>query len=142
MANGMIRVTLIGNLGKDPEIKHTGGGTAVCNLRVACTEKDKNKEGKWEDHTEWVGVVVFGKLAENVSQYCSKGKQIYVGGRQRTREWTDKDGQKRTSVEVIANTVLFLGGGERTEDAAPRSEKPKPAGADDPPPLYDDDIPL
>lgn len=111
MANGMVKVTLIGTLGKDPEVKFAASGTAVCNMSVACTERVRNKEGNWEDHTEWVRLVCFGKTAENAGQYLAKGRQVYAEGRLQTREWTDKDGNKRQSTEVIVNQLLFIGGG-------------------------------
>ena len=132
---GFAKVTLIGNLGKDPEVKFTGGGTAVANLRVACTDRAKNKEGVWEDRTEWVSVVSFGKQAEAVGQHLSKGSQIYVEGRLQTREWNDKDGNKRYSTEVVANDLLFLGG-KRNEAA-----KGAPAQGSSAPP-DDDRIPF
>jgi len=159
MASGFVRVTLIGNLGKDPEVRFTAGGTAVANLRVACTERAKSKSGEWEDRTEWVSLVCFGKTAENAGQYLAKGRQIYAEGRLQTREWTDKEGTKRYSTEVIANQVLFLGsregGGAGAEGGAPRqggSARPSTppraagdsqgAGMDEAPPLSDDDIPF
>lgn len=132
MAQGMIKVTLVGNLGGDPEVRHTAGGTAVANLRVACTEKIK-KGDNWEEHTEWVNVVCFGKTAENAGQYLKKGRQVYVEGRLQTKEWTDKEGNKRTSTEVISNQILFLGSGEGKPAAKTETEYP---------PLSDSEIPF
>lgn len=148
MAAGFVKVSLVGNLGKDPEVRFTAGGTAVANLRVACTERAKTKEGTWEDRTEWVALVCFGKTAENAGQYLQKGRQIYAEGRLQTREWTDKEGNKRYSTEVLANQVLFLGGapGDRPAAAARRPDTKEDgapaAAAHDPPPLSDDDIPF
>lgn len=144
MATGFVKVTLLGNLGKDPEVRFTGGGTAVANLRVACTERVK-VQGEWQDQTEWVSLVVFGKTAENCGQYLSKGRQIYAEGRLQTREWTDKEGNKRYSTEVIANQVIFVGGNpERQGSEAPaRREPAHPSDTrDEAPPLSDDDIPF
>ena len=135
MAGGMAKTSLIGNLGKDPELKFTGGGTAVCNMRVAVTEKVK-KGDEWVDGTTWFGVVCFGKLAENVSKFCKKGKQIYADGRLQIREWQDKEGKTRTDVEVVASSVLFLGGGGE------RTEKPEAAKESDAAPFSDDQIPF
>lgn len=104
------KVILVGNLGNTPEIRYTSGQTAVCQLRIATTERRKDQSGNWNEHTEWHSVVVFGKTAENCSQYLSKGRQVYIEGRLQTRKWQDKEGKDRYSTEVIANTVQFLGG--------------------------------
>jgi len=105
------KVILIGNLGADPEMRTTQSGTNVANLRLATSERRKDREGNWSDHTEWHRVVVFGRTAENVGRFCKKGKQIFIEGRLTTREWQDKDGQRRWTTEVIADDVRFLSGG-------------------------------
>jgi len=104
------KVTLIGNLGRDAEIRNTNGGTQVASLRLATTDRQKNQAGEWTDHTEWHAVVCFGKLAELMDRFGKKGKQLYVEGRIQTREYTDKDGNKRWSTEVIAGEIRLLGG--------------------------------
>ncbi len=104
------KVILIGNLGQDPELRTTGGGTAVVNLRIATNERRKDRDGNWSDHTEWHTVVAFGRTAENVSQYCRRGRQLYVEGRLQTRDWTDRDGNERRSTEIVADNLRFLGG--------------------------------
>ena len=149
MSNGFVKVTLIGNLGKDPELKHTTNGTPVCNISVACTEKRKNKDGNWEDQTEWVRVTCWGKTAENVSSYCTKGKQVYIEGKLQTREWTDKEGVKRTSTEVNGFQVLFLGGGKGGKSSEKGGDETSPITGDatppnhaDAPPVEDDQIPF
>ncbi len=109
MSVGVNKVLIIGNLGRDPEVRYTQSGSAVCNLRVAVGERRKDGDG-WRDHTEWITVVCFGRTAENVGQYLSKGRQIYCEGRLQTRSYTAKDGTEKWSTEVIANQVLFLGG--------------------------------
>lgn len=109
MANGVNKVILVGNLGKDPEVRFVASGNAVCNLRVATTERRKDGE-EWKDHTEWHDVVVFGKTAENVGQYLSRGSQVYVEGRNQTRQFKDKEGVEKWRTEVIAHNVVFLGG--------------------------------
>lgn len=105
------KAILVGNLGQDPELRTTGSGTAVCNLRLATTDRRRDRDGNWSDHTEWHSVVVFGKTAENVARYCRKGKQLYVEGRIQTRKWQDRDGNDRWSTEVVGDQVRFLGGG-------------------------------
>ncbi len=107
------KVILIGNLGQDPELRTTQGGTSVASLRLATTEKIKDKEGNWVDKTEWHSIVVWGRTAETVNQYCKKGKQLFIEGRLQTRKWTDKQGQDRYSTEIVADNVRFLGGSPR-----------------------------
>ena len=104
------KCTLIGNLGKDAEIRNTGGGMAIANLRLATTDRRKGADGEWADHTEWHAVVCFGKTAEVMEKYGKKGKMLYIEGRIQTREYTDKDGNKRWSTEIVANEIRMLGG--------------------------------
>ena len=104
------KAILIGNLGADPEMRTTGSGTTVANLRVATTDRRKDRDGNWTDHTEWHSVVVFGRTAENVGRFCKKGKQVFIEGRIQTRKWQDKDGRDRWSTEIVADNVRFLGG--------------------------------
>jgi single-strand DNA-binding protein len=105
------KVILIGNLGKDPELRYTQGGGPVANLSVATTRKWRNKQSnELVEETEWHRVSVFGQQAEHCNNYLSKGRMVYVEGRLRTRSYDDKDGVKRYSTEVIADTVQFLGG--------------------------------
>jgi single-strand DNA-binding protein len=103
------KAILVGNLGKDLELRHTGNQTAVCTLNIATTERFKDASGSWTDRTEWHSVVVFGKQAENCCQYLSKGSQVYVEGRIQTRKWQDKEGRDRYTTEIVANSVQFLG---------------------------------
>jgi single-strand DNA-binding protein len=137
VAASVNRVTLLGNLGKDLELRYTPGGQAVCDLRIATTDSFTGRDGEKKETTEWHTVVTWGKVAENCARYLSKGRQVYVEGRLRTRSWEDKQGQKRYATEIVAQTVHFLGGGK---DAAGRggSEKPEtpPDGNQTPP---DDD---
>jgi len=108
---GLNRVTIIGNLGKDPEVRYTQSGTAVCNLRIGATER--RKEGDtWQDHTEWFTIICFGKTAENAGRFLKKGRQVFVEGRLQTRQWQDKENQTRYTTEVVANQLIFLGGKE------------------------------
>jgi len=112
MAGGINKVILIGNLGADPEVRFTQGGQAVANFRIATSESWTDKQsGQKTEKTEWHRIVVWGKLAELCGEYLKKGRQCYVEGRLQTREWTDKEGKKNYTTEVVANTVQFLGGG-------------------------------
>jgi single-strand DNA-binding protein len=111
------KVILIGNLGQDPEIRTTGNGQSVGTLRLATADKYKDKEGNLQERTEWHTIVVWGRDAENVGKFCKKGKSLYIEGRLQTRKWQDKQGQDRYSTEVVAETVKFLGGGQRDDSA-------------------------
>lgn len=110
MAGGVNKVILIGNLGADPEVRFTPGGQAVANFRIATNESWTDKQGQKQERTEWHRIVVWGKLAELCGEYLKKGRQAYVEGRLQTREWTDKEGKKNYTTEIVANTVQFLGG--------------------------------
>jgi len=103
------KVMLIGHLGRDPEVRSLPSGTSVANFSLATSENWKNKEGKPEERTEWHRIVVFGKQAEICKEYLSKGRQVYLEGRLQTKEWQDKEGQKRTTTEIIAHKIVFLG---------------------------------
>ena len=105
------KVILIGRLGQDPDVRTTGSGSSVANLRIATSERRKDRDGNWGEHTEWHSVVCFGRTAENVGRFLKKGRQIYVEGRLQTRKWQDREGKDRWSTEVVANTVQFLGSG-------------------------------
>ena len=143
--SGVNKVILVGNLGANPEMRYTQSGQAVANLRLATTERWTDKNGQKQEFTEWHRIVVWGKQAEICGQYLTKGRQIYVEGRIRTRQWQDQQGQKRYSTEIVAQTVQMLG---------PRSDRgPDEVGATVPPdehmggepgpgPGNDDDIPF
>lgn len=154
MAAGINKCIIVGNLGRDPEVRYGQSGMAVCKLNVAVTERQKVGE-KWEDRVEWVRVVTFGKTAENAGQYLQKGRQIYVEGRLQTSSYKDKEsGVERYTTEVIASQLLFLGGGEHGKgEGSPRGEAPHrqaprgSGGSDMPPPpaqdgFIDDDLPF
>lgn len=119
------KVMLIGNLGGDPEKRVTGTGQAVTNFNMATTDRWTDKGGQKQERTEWHRVVVWGPQADSCAQYLNKGRQVYVEGSLRTRQWKDRDGNTRYTTEVIAQRVQFLGGprGERTaEEPAPTFE--------------------
>jgi single-strand DNA-binding protein len=104
------KVILIGNLGRDPELRYTQGGQAVANFTLATNERFSTKDGDKQERTEWHRVVAWGRTGELCAQYLSKGRSVYIEGRLQTREWEDKEGQKRRTTEIVANTVQFLGG--------------------------------
>jgi single-strand DNA-binding protein len=143
---GVNKVILVGNLGANPEMRYTQGGQPVANLRLATTERWTDKNGQKQEQTEWHRVVVFGKQAEICNQYLTKGRQIYVEGRIRTRQWQDQQGQKRYSTEVVAVTIQMLG--SRAEGGAPPREESMGAMPPDEPVASDfgggpdDDIPF
>ncbi len=108
MARGVNKVILLGNLGKDPEVRYTQSGSAVANFSLATTERRKQGE-EWVDHTEWHNIVVFGRRAELCGEYLQKGSQVYVEGRIQTRKWEDRDGNTRYTTEIVGLDVQFLG---------------------------------
>jgi single-strand DNA-binding protein len=110
------KVILVGRLGRDPETRFTGGGQAVANFSVATDETYKDRNGERQKRTEWHKIVVWGKQAEIAQQYLKKGSLIFIEGRIQSREWQDKEGQKRTSFEIVANNFRMLGG--RSDSAA------------------------
>ncbi|MDH3685261.1 MAG: single-stranded DNA-binding protein [Myxococcales bacterium] len=106
---GVNKAILVGNLGRDPELRYTANGQPVCTFSLATTENWMSREGKREERTEWHRIVVWGKAAENCASYLAKGRQVYIEGRIQTNEWEDKEGQKRKTTEINAQTVQFLG---------------------------------
>jgi single-strand DNA-binding protein len=147
------KVILVGNLGKDPEVRYTSGGQAVANLRIATSRSWTDKaSGQKKEETEWHDVEVWGKQAEQCGEYLAKGRQVYVEGRLKTDKWQDKQsGQDRFRVKVVADTVRFLGGGgagagRGAAAARPPQEEGPPAGFEEPgePPAGGsaDDIPF
>ncbi len=109
------KITIVGNLGKDPELRYTPQGNAVCSFSMASNEKRRDKSGEYQNVTTWFRVTLWGHQAENASKYLAKGRQVYIEGRLRIEEWTDRDGNVRQSLEVNGTDMQFLGGGERGE---------------------------
>ena len=139
------KVMLIGRLGRDPEVRHTGSGTAVANFTMATDEgyKDKNT-GEWQKRTEWHRIVAWARLAEQCANLLSKGKLCYIEGRLQTREWTDRDGNKRTTTEIVAGVMRILtpkggGGDQGSMDMAPDGVEPPEDTAFE---ASDDDVPF
>jgi single-strand DNA-binding protein len=145
------KIILVGNLGRDPELRYTPQGTPVCSFTVATNEKRKDRAGEQQDFTTWFRVTLWGRQAETASQYLTKGRPVYVEGRLRLEEWTDRDGKQRYTLEVHATDMQFIGGG-RAEDAASASTSTAAAGGGQrsptherqppEPDLSDDDIPF
>jgi len=104
------KVILVGNLGRDPELRYIPSGQAVANFTLATNERWRDKDGNNQERTEWHRIVVWGKSAENCAQFLQKGRSVYIEGKLQTQEWEDKDGNKRKTTEVVAQTVQFLGG--------------------------------
>jgi single-strand DNA-binding protein len=130
-ASNINRVTVTGNLTRDPELRSTGSGTPVCGLRIAVNTRRKDGSGNWIDKPNYFDVTVWGAQGENCSQYLSKGRPVAIDGRLEWREW-EKDGQKRQAVEIVADTVQFLGsregGGENGGRFTPQSDVPADTG--------------
>jgi len=121
---GVNKVILIGNLGKDPELRYTPGGQAVASFSLATGEKWRDKDGNMQDRTEWHNIVVWGRSAENAKEYLSKGRPVYIEGRIQTRSWEDKDGNKRYTTEIVAQRLQFLGG-RGDQGSVPDSPPPR-----------------
>jgi single-strand DNA-binding protein len=126
------KVILVGRLGRDPETRYTGSGQAVSNFSVATDESYKDRNGERQKRTEWHKIVVWGKQAEIAQQYLKKGSLVFIEGRIQSREWQDKEGQKRTSFEIVANSFRMLGGrAEGAAAAAGAMSAGAPRGGDD-----------
>jgi len=141
------KIVIVGYLGRDPEIRYTPQGTAVCNFTIATTEKRKDRTGEGQDITTWFRVSVWGRQAEVANQYLSKGKQVYLEGRLRQEEYTDRDGNRRTSLEVSATDMHFLGakgddGGTISSQSGQAQSTQRHPGNDDTDAPSDTDIPF
>jgi len=142
---GVNKVILIGNLGRDPEVRYTGEGKPVANFTMATTERWSDPSGERKEKTEWHRIVVWGKQAEIAGEYLRKGRQVYVEGSLQTREWTDRDGNKRQTTEIRAQRFQMLGRRDEEPEAsvaqAPASGEPA-AVAEKGPGFQEDDIPF
>src|ERR1700682_1767359 len=138
------KITLVGNLGRDPELRYTPQGTPVCSFSMATNERRKDKTGEMQDQTTWFRVTLWGRQAETASQYLTKGRPIYVEGRLRVEEWTDRDGKPRFTLEIHGTEMQFIG--SRGDEAAGAPTKTAPqeggGGATLEGDLADDDIPF
>lgn len=148
MARGINKVILVGNLGKDPEVRYMSNGNAVCNVTLATSESWKDKQtGEQKEKTEWHNIVFYRRLAEIAGEYLKKGSQVYIEGKLQTRKWQDKNGNDRYTTEIIANEMQMLGGrgggsadfgGGSASRSAPAQAPAAAATADE----FDDDIPF
>jgi single-strand DNA-binding protein len=138
------KVILVGNLGRDAELRYTPGGSAVATLNLATTEVWNDKQGQRQEKTEWHRIVLWGKQAESLQEYLTKGKQIYVEGRLQTRQWDDKDGNKRYTTEIKADRITLLSGGGGGRSAGIERSQASASAPDEAPmePITDDDIPF
>ena len=129
------RVILLGRLGRDPEVRYAQSGTTVATLNLATDERRPDGSGGWKNETEWHRVVLFGKQADLAKQYLTKGREVLIEGSLRTRQWQDKEGQKRWSTEIVAQNMRFVGGraggGGGAAPAMDREEQGAPVGGDD-----------
>ena len=152
-ATNINRVVMTGNLTRDPELRSTNSGTPVCGLRIACNTRRKDGSGNWVDKPNYFDVTVWGAQGENASKYLSKGRPVAIDGRLEWREFTDKEGNNRQAVEIVADSVQFLGsregGGENGGRFTPQSDVPADTGDFEPAPMggggggaADDDIPF
>ena len=151
MARGVNKVILVGNLGRDPEVRYSPNGAAIANVTIATSEGWKDKQtGEMQERTEWHRIVFFSRLAEIAGEYLRKGSQIYVEGRLQTRKWQDKEGQDRYTTEVVANELQMLGGrsggSNQTSDSSQQFDQSQPSAPSKPAAKefddFDDDIPF
>ena len=133
------KVILVGHLGADPEVRYTPSGKAVANFSLATTERFTNKEGEKEERTEWHKIVAWARLGEICGEYLTKGSQVYIEGRLQTRNWEDRDGNKRYTTEIVAQAMQMLGGSKKGGEAASVEESHP---SEEPVSIPDDDIPF
>jgi single-strand DNA-binding protein len=157
MAKSVNKVILIGNLGKDPEVKYTPSGMAVAKFSLATNDRQKDKSGEWKDHTEWHNIVAFQRTAEIAGEYLKKGRTVYIEGTLRTSSWDDKEsGQKRYKTEILVNDLVLLGGRDGARESGgssagqagegnhfdQRAPEPEHAPVSASGPITDEDIPF
>ncbi|MBT4483914.1 MAG: single-stranded DNA-binding protein [Candidatus Latescibacteria bacterium] len=149
MARGLNKVMLIGNLGADPEVKYSASGTPIASFNMATSDNRKNKDGEWEDRTEWHKIVMFGRQAEICKDYLKKGSKIFLDGRLQTRSWDDQSGQKRYLTEVVGNNMVMLDSksqassmNESEHDTSYSNSEDMPESPPNNLPKADDDLPF
>ena len=142
MAGSVNKVILIGRLGKDPEVKYTQGGAPVAKFSIATDEVFKDRAGEQQRRTEWHNIVAWNRLAEICGEYLTKGKQVYIEGSIRSRQWEDQSGAKRTTVEIIARDMKMLGSkGDSEKTSTPSTNYDRPASTDEPLPAAEPQLP-
>jgi len=142
MAASINRVVLVGNLTRDPELRHTPSGMAVCSLRIAVNSRRKDESGQWTEKPNYFSITVWGQQGENCAQYLAKGRPVAVDGRLDWREYQTQDGQKREAIEIVADSVQFLGGRGDGEGQFVPAGATTTSDADFAPSAADDDIPF
>ena len=140
MSRGLNKVMIIGHLGRDPEMRYTPSGRPVTTFTVATSRSWNTVDGERHQETEWFNVVAWGNLAEICKQYLNKGQQVYIEGRLQTRKWDDKEGNKHTSVEIVANEMMMLG--DRRDSGANNSHSAENAEAAEPTSTDEDEFPF
>lgn len=147
--SGLNKIILIGNLGKDPEMRYTPEGTPVATFSLATSENWTDKNGTRQEHTEWHNIVAWNRLADLSKRFLTKGRQVYVEGRLRTREWNDREGNRRRTTEVIVSQIVLLGSRSQSIDApVPTQDSDRPGNAAEPEQAFgdagitDNDIPF
>lgn len=140
------KVIILGNLGRNPDVRYTQGGDAVANLAIATTEKWKDKNGERQEKTEWHRVTLWGRTAEVAGEYLHKGSSCYIEGRLQTRKYTDKDGVEKYATEIVGDRLQLLGdprgGGERQQQERPQQQRQQQQSRQKPDNDFDDDIPF
>lgn len=136
------KITLVGNLGRDPELRYTPQGTPVCTFSMATNERRKDKSGEMQDITTWFRVTLWGRQAETASQYLTKGRTVYIEGRLRVDEWTDRDGKPRYTLDVNATDMQFIGGGKGSMEEPLAAKAAAAETSAESPQITDDDIPF
>lgn len=125
MASGVNKVIIIGHLGKDPEVRYTPSGQAVANFALATTESWNDKQGQKQEKTEWHRIVAWGKTAELAGEYLAKGRQVYIEGKLQTRQWDDRDGNKKYTTEIVVSNLTFLGGRGDASSTGVQNRRPQ-----------------
>ena len=141
--SGVNKVILLGNLGRDPEIRNLESGAKVASFSLATNRTFKGQDGKKVDETEWHNVVLWGNLADLAEKFLAKGRQVYIEGRLRTRQWEDKEGQKRSTTEIVGENMTFVGGGrDQRDEPPPPTDSDVPGSRSGAAPEEGDDLPF
>lgn len=140
--SGVNKVILLGNLGRDPEIRNLESGAKLASFSLATNRTFKGQDGKRVDETEWHNIVLWGNLAELAEKFLAKGRQVFIEGRIRNRQWEDKDGQKRYTTEIVGENMTFVGGRDQRDEPSPPTEADTPVSSREDTPEGGDDLPF